>query len=297
MTESDSESKLDEMERNNLQKTISEVEAALVDSTPASRGIYENFLQNAKGRIGALDKKIKEAEKERETHSRDQVVIAQMAENEKALSAGERKTFSNFLGKGFFTKKDFGALESFYAKTWDRLSEDGKNTMSHRVWEGVRRDEYKFTELPETVREKELERAYQRLRGAPLDSLERTKIPAQDRDDFIRAFESGQRKDAADVLEREPFKEGMFRRDDNTQRSRSTTRHSQSEKLDAAQLVANAAEQSAQSPPSSTPRADIDLSGINLDGLKLKDTPASKSSSDIPSARTPSQTPQGANRS
>lgn len=70
MAERDSESTNDEIERDNLQNTISQVETAITVSTPASRAIFENFLQNAKGRVAALDKKIKESQIEKETHAR-----------------------------------------------------------------------------------------------------------------------------------------------------------------------------------------------------------------------------------
>ena len=74
---------------------------------------------------------------------------------EAALNTKEKEQYSGFLKEDFFTKKDFGRLDDFYAHTWDRLSEGGKEQMSKRIWEGVRRNEYKFTDLPKDVQEKE----------------------------------------------------------------------------------------------------------------------------------------------
>jgi hypothetical protein len=210
MTQSDNESKLDELERDSLLKAISEVETAKSVSTPGTRSVFENFLQNAKGRVAALDKKIQESKAEHAARKQAEVAIAALAEKEAALSASEKQTYSGFLAKGFFTKNDFGALEKFYAQTWDRLSESGKDQMSHRIYEGIRRGEYKFTDLPKVVQEKEMERAYKRIRDSKIGSAEIEQIPATDREDFLRAYEAGKREEAAKILDRESFKNGMF---------------------------------------------------------------------------------------
>ena len=209
MTDSDYESKLDEMERSNLQKVISEVETALTVSTPGTRPVLEVFLQNAKSRVAALDKKIKESQEQREIHEREQASVAYLAQKEAALSESERKTYSGFLEKPFFTKNDFGSLEQFYAHTWDRLSESGKDQMSHRVWEGIRHNEYTFTELPKVVQEKEIDRAYKRLTEPQL-SEDVSRIPVADRTDFVRAFENGRHDEASQVLDRRSFRENLF---------------------------------------------------------------------------------------
>ena len=145
MTASETDSKFDEMERDNLQNMISAVEAALAGSTPASRGILERALHEARSRVGFLEKKIHDSHAEYKAKARVEASVAmEVAERETNLNAPEKQTFAGFLKQDFFTKRDFGSLESFYAKTWDRLSERGKDEMSHRIWEGIRRDEYKF---------------------------------------------------------------------------------------------------------------------------------------------------------
>src|SRR5476651_1560227 len=77
MTERDNDSQFDELERDNLQKTISEVERVLVSSAPGTRFLLLSFLENAKGRVAVLDKKITEAQAERESRVREQAIQAQ----------------------------------------------------------------------------------------------------------------------------------------------------------------------------------------------------------------------------
>jgi hypothetical protein len=135
MRDDDSEVKLDELEEGSLQKVISEVETALAVSTPGTRGILENLLSNAKGRLGTLEKRIKETKAEKEARAREEAgTISRLAENETALSRKEKEAYSGFLKEEYFTKRDFDRLEQFYTHTWDRLSEKGKDLMSVRIW-------------------------------------------------------------------------------------------------------------------------------------------------------------------
>ena len=76
---------------------------------------------------------------------------AALAAKETRLSEEERKTYQSFLEKSYFTKKDFGKLDEFYRHSYDRLSEDGKDEMSKRIDEGIKRGEFKFDELPKTI--------------------------------------------------------------------------------------------------------------------------------------------------
>lgn len=200
-----------EMEHDNLQNTISEMRTALAFATVGSRPVLEKAIQNATGRLGVVAKRIRDTRTELEAHARQEVeAISYKAQKEAALSARERETFDGFLKVDYFTKKDFGRLEDFYAKTWDRLSESGKDEMSYRVWEGIRRDEYKFTELPKVIQEKESERAYSVFKKRETGLGVESKIPQADRDDFIRAYESGERDKACEILNRKSFREYMF---------------------------------------------------------------------------------------
>jgi hypothetical protein len=210
MTDGENLSMLDELERNGLQKIISEVEAASAGSTPASRGVFESVLQGAKARLDAVEKKIKDSKEDREKRAQNELVAISLARCETALSAKEQETFSSFLGKEFFTKKDFPQLEEFYANTWERLSDRGKDAMSQRIWEGVRRDEFEFHELPSSAKDKEMKWAYTALTKRDASASMTGQIPRADRDDFIHAYESGDKREAENVLGRRSFRENMF---------------------------------------------------------------------------------------
>ena len=271
MSVSETESKLDEMECNSLRKAISEVETVLAVSTPGTRPLFESFLVNARGRLVTLDKKIKESQAMREAEAREQVAVAYLAQKEAALSAAEKQTYSGFLNKPFFTKNDFGNLEQFYSRTWDRLSESGKDEMSHRVWAGIRRNEYTFAELPKTVREKETEHAYKRLRDSAIGSVEAQRIPETDREDFIRAYEAGKREEAEKILGRDSFKKGMFRGPESKSiehAEASQRRESESRAL--LQEAKSGRDATAKHDKSPQPSAmgQADFSAIDLSGMK-----------------------------
>lgn len=208
MAVSDFEIRRDELERDDLQRMIGQVETALTVSAPGTRGLLEHFLQNAKMRVSSLEKKIEESAKQREEHEQGQNASAAIAERETALNEAERKTFAGFLEKSFFKKDDFPQLDEFYAKSWNRLSERGKDEMSFRVWEGVRRKEYSFDSLPEVLKDAETDRAYMHMtRG---DSCSRAdRISAGDRIEFIGTYERGDREGAEKILNRRTFAENI----------------------------------------------------------------------------------------
>lgn len=288
MADRDSDLKFDEMERDNLQKIISAVEAAIAASTPASWGALERALHDARGRVVGLEKKIKDSHAEHEVQTREQAAVAMArAEQETKLNAEEKQTFAGFLQKDFFTKRDFGSLESFYAKTWGRLSESGKDEMSHRIWEGIRRDEYKFTDLPKTVQEKEMERAYSRLRRSTIGSADESRIPAKDREDFCRAYEADKREEAAKVLERESFKQTMFRSCELKgvkQASVETGRDAEGKSL-GAEVAAHSTNGASSETPELSKKTMDDIANLNLSAVKLADVPPRVSSGEIPNAK------------
>lgn len=234
MATSDFEMRRDELERDDLQKIISQVETVLTVSTPGTRGLLEYFLQNAKSRVSSLERKIKEeADKQREEHERKQSAAAAMAERETALNEAERKTFAGFLEKSFFTKKDFPKMEEFYAKSWDRLSQQAKDEMSFRFWQGVRRGAYSYEEAPTSAKEKEMQRAYVHMTQG--DSQSRVDlIPEKERSRFIDAYQRGDKRKAEEVLNQRVFADHL-------------------------------SEKSASMPSTaSADKADLDLSGIDF---------------------------------
>lgn len=289
MTVSDNESKLNEMERDNLQNSIAAVERRTAGSAPGERSFFEPLLLNMRGRLATLEKKIKEAQVEKESHARDVVAVAQLAQKETALSTSEKESFSGFLKEAYFTTKDFDRLEKFYSHTWDRLSEEGKDEMSKRVWEGIRHDEYKFTDLPRVVQEKEAERAYQVLKKREAGIGAVSRISEVDRDDLIRAYEGGNRDKTCDVLDRKSFRDNMFVGATSKEtKDIAATRGKDAEGTVVAANTGTAPpKQPDQVPAKPTSKSDLDASAFNLDGLKIADAPAAISSRDIPAAATP----------
>ena len=69
--------------------------------------------------------------------------ISEQVDQEAALSAPERLSFSNLLVKPSFTRADFHAMESFYKDSFDKLTEEGKDQISTRT---------KLGQLPEAER-------------------------------------------------------------------------------------------------------------------------------------------------
>jgi hypothetical protein len=283
MAETETESKLDELEMDGLQKAISQAELVLADALPGAKALLANFVQNAKARVGALDRKIKDYQIEQE-HAREDAVTVRLAAMESNLNESERETFSGFLRKGFFTKGDFGALEQFYSKTWDRLSERGKDEMSHRIWEGIRHNEYTFAELPETVREKEARRAYSALakRDAGTEA-----IPAKDREEFCRAFEQGHRKEAENVLERESFKKSMFLVGESKRIEHGTVESGREK--EAAAIANRIGERTPQSETPAQQASQEEVTTLRRKGVSLKTAEGEVSSSSIPVHGTPAQ--------
>ncbi len=70
--------------------------------------------------------------------------------------------------------------------------------MSHRIWEGIRHDEYEFTDLPYDPKEKESQRIRELFARSQLKQ-----IPEQDRADFVRAYDCGDKEQAYEILDRD----------------------------------------------------------------------------------------------
>lgn len=162
-------------------------------------------LESMKDRMAVVDHEIGTAEEEKKQLSEKQLSIVYLAQRETALSQSEREQYGAFLSREFFTKSDFSGLAEFYTNTWDRLSEEGKAQMSYRVWEGVRRQEYQFSELPDPVKEKEAQRLYDALKLGAQKSPELNRIPSADAEDFTKAWEGGRKHEAYEVLNRPVF--------------------------------------------------------------------------------------------
>lgn len=192
-----------------------------------------------------------------------------------ALNTKEKETYSGFLKEDFFTKRDFGRLEQFYTKTWDRLSEGGKDEMSKRVWGGIRHGEYSFDQLPAQVREKEAKQAYKRLTESTIGNPAAAEIPEKDRQDFIRAYEAGKKDEAAKMLERESFQKVMFR-DGEAKGVKSveasTHREAEGDRLLASAKPADAERAVTEKPPNPRSIGNKDFSALNFGGMAVSET-------------------------
>jgi hypothetical protein len=285
MADTDRVSEGDRLELAGLERVVSEAERMLLSLPPGTRPFFNGFLHNAKARLGILDKKIHDAERGQQEQARNEVAFVSLAQKEAALNAREKETYSGFLKEEFFTKRDFARLEEFYAHSWDRLSEGGKDQMSQRVWEGVRRGEYKFAELPKPVREKETERAYKVLHNSSIELKSAVQVPEKDRQDFLRAYESGNRPEASKILERESFRKSMFLgRDAKSVEHAGVDTGREAEGQTVGKEIAAGIVDGATSTPSGNGgnRGNLDVSDLNLDGVKLVEVSTPPAVADMP---------------
>ncbi len=199
----------EQAEYASLQRAVAQIEGAMVFAGPSDFGtaaLMSTFLANAKTRLATIERGARErAEREREAEDRQNGIVAALVERERALNAAEKAEYGELLQRDHFTRADFGRLEHFYSRSWNRLTEGGKDELSHRVWEGVRRHEYRFDELPEVVKEKEAQRVELILSRSQTLPAELEAIPEQDRRDFMQARTNGERQTAYAVLDRPSF--------------------------------------------------------------------------------------------
>jgi len=277
-------SEVDRMEQAGLERAVADIERVVLASPPGTRPLFNGFLLNAKARLGVLEKKIQDAEREERNHATNEAAIVELAQKETALSAQEKETYGGFLRREFFTKKDFTKLDEFYTHSWERLSQSGKDQMSHRIWEGIRRDEYKFAELPKSVQEKEAKQAYKRLTESAVGIGNGSEIPDKDRQDFIRAYEAGKRDEAEKVLNRESFKRNFFLGTESKPvKSAQVQTGRDGEGKAAGEQIATGAAPSGSGPPSQgAGRAKQSVQDVNLEGFKLADAPGPPSVASMP---------------
>ena len=275
------------MERAGLEQAVADVERQLVSLPVGTRPFFNGFLLNAKARLGALDKKINDAEREERERAAQELALVELVQKESGLNAKEKETYGGFLKKEFFTKRDFAKLDEFYSHSWERLSEGGKDQMSHRVWEGVRRDEYKFTELPKSVREKEAKQAYKLLHDSPSQAENVTRIPEKDRNDFIHAYESGKKEESHKVLDRDSFKANMFR--DTRSKEIRQTSADRGKDMDSAQMSKNvkagepvAGKDAPKPKTAADAMGNLDLSSANLSSVKPGESASQVAAANLP---------------
>lgn len=206
-----------EVRSSRLAQRVEEIEKLIRSGANVAGGSLASLLETAQAQLDS--ERVEElhatvGKKEREQQER--AAVAHMVEREHRLNAAEKEQYGRFLEQEYFTTANFDELDRFYAHSWDKLSDEGKAEVSHRVWEGIRRDEYEFDELPENVRKKEGERLYQQLSGEVQADAGLRNIPEQDKADFFREYKAENDKGVSEVLKREVFAENLSSRKESS---------------------------------------------------------------------------------
>ncbi len=271
-------------EAGQLRAAVENILAMLASGTAyqgsASSILLATMLDSAKSRLAQIERNIEEAEKEQRQRRASELAIAYKATLEAKLNAEEQRQYAEFLEKEHFTKSDFGSLESFYTKTWDRLSEGGKSEMSQRVWGGVRTKEYEFSELPDVVKEKEAQRLYNALQSQAPTHQSLRRIAPEDRNDFIKAWGDNRRNEAFEILDRPSFAQNVSLKA-GAVKAESVKAITQSEA--ARILTPHAAESNIEEASKATNAAGV--ANLKLDDLQLADSGDSKSKPPLPEMR------------
>lgn len=203
----------DQMESLKLQAAIADIENKLFNggaSFRSSTSMLVKMLNDAKNELNSVEESEKKHHDEEQRKAQAEVAaVVYLVSRETALNELEREQYGAFIARDFFTKADFNNLDEFYTHTWDRLTEGGKAEMSQRVWEGVRRDEYEFTDMPESVKQKEAQRIHDMLSGISRTPPEMNRIPQTDRTEFVAAWDSGRKEVAYKILDRPSFAENV----------------------------------------------------------------------------------------
>lgn len=276
----------DEQERSSLQRAVSDLEMAITAANPGTRRVLERSLDGVKARVSTLDKRIEEAKSEQAAEVQTRAAAAAaLAAKETKLNEQEQAAYRGFLEEAYFTKADFGGLQHFYAHSYDRLSDGGKDELSHRVWEGVRHDEYRFDDLPGEVKEKEAERLYGKMTAPDKSQASLAEIPAVDRDEFLAAYRTGKRADAYHVLERESFRRNVALTSSTGVKPQAATQDRSAD--DQGVLADNKPVSTQVTPDATSAMANLKAVSEKLKNLTLDDAPPPPSAAAIPNVTTP----------
>jgi hypothetical protein len=276
-------SELDEAELGRLQDAVTKAENALyfAGNAPSDQiGKLRREIQVSKQQMGQIEVEWKQKDREAEAKEHEQqMVLSTLVAKETALNPQERQQYGDFLKEKFFTKSDFNNLAHFYSHSWDKLTEGGKDQMSHRVWEGVRHGEYKFDELPDVVKEKEGESLYDVLRKDKKDSPELHAIPIEDRKAFLDAWANKDCRKAYEILDRPSFKENVAKSVPQSVVSESAT----VVKTETAERLVQTEKREESGSKKPTSGNAIGETDFKLDDLKLRDADATNITPPLPS--------------
>ena len=196
---------LDETEYANLERAMIEAEhvvsTARLSGTPAPIELTAKLAETEK-RMGILDENGLSPERREEKKSAlaQDLAVAVMVEREIALSRQEKDTLSGFLRQYYFRKRDFDALAVFYENSWDKLSEEGKDEMSERIWNGVHHGEYRFEDLPSEVSEREAQWLYHSIENDREKMIRATGLDNATCERFADLWKSGRKAESYQML-------------------------------------------------------------------------------------------------
>jgi len=275
-------------EYRRLQNAISAMERVLAASPHGASSMFATGIQNAKRELEKLEYEIKQEQEK--IQAERAAAVAEAIQQEATLTESERGIFADFLKKEYFTKQDMPRVDSFYKQTWDKLTEGGKDAISHRVWEGIRHGEAKFSELLENIKEKEAERVHKQLTDSTIGVNTLAQIPETDRKDFIGAYEGGKKEEAYQILNRQSFTNNVSLNATHVIKSQNVQdgREADSKAIVAA-AIASTPEKINQKDSANPPSmAELDLDSINLKDMKIADgtTQANLPRSDKPASRS-----------
>ncbi len=276
---------MNEIELAKLDKLISELQwqifhAGGIDA--ASTSMLVKRLTEAQSRSAAVHQEDqREREKKERTEQQERSWIIARAEREIALSQSEQREFASFLQCDFFTREMFPRLDQFYSQTWDRLSEEGKAEMSKRVWEGVHQGQYRFNELPESVKDKEAERMHHYLTSENTRGTFERVIPQADRQEFCSAYEAGDKRSSYSVLERQGFAKAMHHVSGSELVSSDAKNCSDQRKSAVKAAMANAGSSSQEKTGEATKVAELEIDDALLSELRTAQAGSAKRATDF----------------
>lgn len=276
---------VNEVELAKLDKLISELQWQIFHAggiNAASTSMLVKRLTEAQRRSATVHQEDeREREKKEQTEQQERSWIIARAERELALSQSEQREYASFLQCDFFTREMFPRLDQFYNRTWARLSEEGKAEMSKRVWEGVHQGQYRFNELPESVKDKEAERMHHYLTSENTRGTFERAIPQADRQDFCSAYEAGDKQRSYSVLEREGFAKAMHHVSVSELVSNDAKNFSDQQKKAVSAALANAGNSSQGKAVQAAQVADLQIDDDLVSELRTAQEGAAKKATDF----------------
>ncbi len=152
-----------EVEGARLARQVEEIEKLIRSGSPAAGGYpLAAILEMTQARLDAVNgEEAHTGAENKDRKDRDQyAAIAYLVDRESKLNSEEKEQYSRFLEMDCFRRKDLDALAIFYedGAGYDKLSDAGKEEMTRRVAEGIRKGEFASDQMPEAVKAKSAER-------------------------------------------------------------------------------------------------------------------------------------------